>query len=33
MRNGDYLDKFGNVVNKEAPEAHIPIREYIYIGK
>jgi hypothetical protein len=30
MQDGKAFDKFGNKVNKNAPEAHIPIDEFIY---
>ena len=30
---GKSLDKFGNAVSRESPEAHIPINEYVYKGK
>ena len=30
MKEGETLDKYGNVVNKRAPEAHIPIEEFNY---
>ncbi len=33
VRNGNYLDKFGNKVPENSPEAHIPISEYIYRGE
>ena len=32
MKNGMTLDKSGNVVLREAPEAHIPIEEFVFIG-
>jgi len=32
-RDGKALDKFGNKVPSRAPEAHIPIDEYIYRGE
>lgn len=32
MRNGKTLDKFGNIVDPSAPEAHIPLEDYIYRG-
>ena len=31
-KNGQYLDKFGNMVSKDSPHAHIPIDEFTYIG-
>lgn len=30
MKNGKALDKHGNIVNKKAPEAHIPLDEFTY---
>jgi hypothetical protein len=30
MKNGKTLDKFGNVVHRDSPEAHIPINEFTY---
>lgn len=33
MRDGMAVDKFGNRVHKAAPEAHIPIEEFIYRDK
>jgi hypothetical protein len=30
MKNGKTLDKFGNKVAKNAPEAHIPLDEFVY---
>jgi hypothetical protein len=33
MKNGKFLDKFGNVVHKDAPEAHIPVKEFKYRGE
>ncbi|NGX37735.1 MAG: hypothetical protein K1000chlam2_00897 [Chlamydiae bacterium] len=30
MKYGNTLDKHGNIVNKRAPEAHIPLEEFIY---
>ncbi|MBY0530002.1 MAG: hypothetical protein K2P51_07405, partial [Rhabdochlamydiaceae bacterium] len=33
MKNGNNLDKYGNIVNKKAPEAHIPLEEFVYIGE
>ncbi|VHO02396.1 hypothetical protein RHT_00480 [Candidatus Rhabdochlamydia sp. T3358] len=30
MKDGKTLDKLGNKVNKNAPEAHVPIDEFIY---
>ncbi len=30
MKDGQALDKFGNKVNKKAPEAHIPCDEFVY---
>lgn len=32
MKNGKTLDKSGNVVLRDAPEAHIPLEEYVFIG-
>ncbi|NGX37473.1 MAG: hypothetical protein K1000chlam2_00629 [Chlamydiae bacterium] len=29
-KNGKTLDKFGKIVNSTAPEAHIPIEEFIF---
>jgi hypothetical protein len=29
-RNGNTLDKFGNVVDPAAPAAHIPIEEFVF---
>jgi hypothetical protein len=31
MKNGETLDKNGNVVNKRSLEAHIPIEEFKYV--
>jgi len=31
-KHGDTLDKFGNIVASESPEAHIPYSEFIYMG-
>ena len=31
--NGTCLDKFGNFVTREAPEAHIPVQEFNYLNK
>jgi len=31
-KHGDTLDKFGNIVASESPEAHIPYSEFRYIG-
>ena len=28
--SGDALDKFGNIVNADSAEAHIPIKEFIF---
>jgi len=28
--NGKSLDKFGNIVSNDLPEAHIPINEFVY---
>lgn len=33
MRDGKALDKFGNVVDCESVEAHIPLEEFVYKGK
>ena len=33
MRDGNALDKFGNIVNKRSPEAHIPVDEFVYRNK
>lgn len=30
MKNGEYLDKSGNIVNRKAPEAHIDYSEFIF---
>lgn len=30
IKNGKTLDKFGNVVSPDSPEAHIPFHEFIY---
>jgi tetratricopeptide (TPR) repeat protein len=30
VKNGQSLDKYGNIVNKKSPEAHIPIDEFVY---
>jgi hypothetical protein len=30
MKEGKAFDKFGNTVAKTAPEAHIPLDEFIY---
>jgi hypothetical protein len=30
MKEGKALDKFGNPVAKNTPEAHIPLDEFIY---
>ena len=30
MKDGKPLDKFGNTVSAESPEAHIPIKEFVY---
>ncbi|MCH9621387.1 MAG: hypothetical protein S4CHLAM20_08070 [Chlamydiia bacterium] len=30
MKHGKTIDKFGNVVNKKTPEAHIPLEEFVY---
>ena len=32
MKDGKAFDKFGNKVAKNAPEAHIPLDEFIFIG-
>ena len=31
-KSGKYLDKFGNEVAKDSPQAHIPLSEFTYIG-
>ena len=31
MKNGETLDKYGNVVNKKSVEAHIPIEDFTYV--
>ena len=33
VKNGQYLDKYGKIVDRHAPEAHIPIDEFVYISK
>ncbi|MBF5060195.1 hypothetical protein [Candidatus Neptunochlamydia vexilliferae] len=33
MKDGKVVDKYGNVVGIELPEAHIPIKEFIYSGE
>ncbi|MCP6769261.1 hypothetical protein NL529_30880, partial [Klebsiella pneumoniae] len=30
MKNGQTIDKYGNIVNKQSSEAHIPYDEFIY---
>ncbi|MDE3046686.1 MAG: hypothetical protein KGJ02_08635 [Verrucomicrobiota bacterium] len=30
MKSGQAVDKHGNLVPKESPEAHIPLDEFIY---
>jgi len=30
VKNGQSLDKYGNIVNKKSPDAHIPIDEFMY---
>lgn len=30
MKDGNTLDKYGDIVSKKAPEAHIPLSEFIY---
>jgi hypothetical protein len=30
VENGEAFDKFGNKVNKNSPEAHIPYEEFVY---
>jgi len=30
MKDGKALDKLGNIVLKDSPEAHIPLKEFIY---
>jgi len=32
-KNGKSLDKSGNIVARDAPEAHIPIEEFVFIGE
>lgn len=32
MDHGKALDKNGKIINKESPEAHIPLSEYVYRG-
>ena len=29
-KNDAFFDKFGNIVTREAPEAHIPLEEFIF---
>lgn len=31
-KNGHYLDKFGSIVTRDSPQAHIPLDEFTYIG-
>ena len=35
QKHGDSLDKFGKIIKEggRAPEAHIPIEEFIFIGE
>jgi len=30
VKNGDTIDKYGNIVDKQVPEAHIPYEEFVY---
>jgi len=30
MKQGKILDKYGNIVNKKFPAAHIPLEEFMY---
>ncbi len=30
VKDGMYLDKDGNIVNSEAPTAHLPINEFVF---
>ncbi len=32
IKNGKAYDKFGDFVSSKAPEAHIPIKDFIYKG-
>jgi hypothetical protein len=32
-KNGKILDKSGNIVARDAPEAHIPIEEFVFVGE
>lgn len=32
MKDGNNIDKFGNIVGKKAPEAHIPLEEFYFIN-
>jgi len=32
VKNGQYLDKYGKVINGKSPEAHIPIDEFVCRG-
>jgi len=31
MKNGEIIDKYGNIVERNSIEAHIPLDEFIYI--
>jgi len=33
MKDGKTIDKLGNVVLRDSPEAHIPLEEFIFIGE
>lgn len=30
LKNGNFLDKNGNVVSRKDPAAHIPVEEFVY---
>ena len=30
LKNGNSIDKYGNIVDKQVPEAHIPYEEFVY---
>jgi hypothetical protein len=30
LRNGNFLDKNGNIVGRKDPAAHIPVEEFVY---
>jgi len=32
-KNGKILDKSGNIVARDVPEAHIPIEEFVFVGE